>query len=239
MKKILFSLAVIFTLTSCDPKMLEDLATTILTDTTKLTDAQIGSGLKEALTIGIGNGVDVLSAKDGYYKSAYKILLPPEARQVTDQLKRIPGFTEVEDILLEKINRGAEDAATRAKPIFVSAIKEMTFTDAKNILMGQNNAATQYLNLKTGDKLYKEFNPVIVNSLDKFQARKYWRDAVTAYNKLPFITKVNPSLDDYITKQALNGLFDMVEKKETKIRADVRERTSDLLKRVFSLQDNK
>lgn len=230
---------VIFTLTSCDPKLLNDIATTVLSDPTALTDGQIGSGLKEALNVGISHGVDVLSAKDGYYKSAYKILLPPEARKVTDRLQKIPGFTNVEEILLEKINRGAEDAATRAKPIFVSAIKGMSFADARNILLGQNNAATQYLNTKTNRQLYNEFNPVIVNSLDKFQARKYWKDAITAYNRIPFIQKINTDLDDYITTQALNGLFDMVEKKETKIRVDVKERTSDLLQRVFALQDRK
>ena len=237
MKKILVSLLVIFTMTSCDPKLFEDIATTILTDPSALTDAQIGKGLKEALEVGIGHGVDVLSAKDGYYKSAYKILLPPEARKVTQRLKKVPGFSNAEEILLEKINRGAEDAANRAKPIFVSAIRGMTFADARNILMGQNNAATQYLNTKTNTQLYNEFNPVIVRSLDKFQARKYYGDIVNAYNKIPFVKKVNSDLDDYITRQALNGLFDMVGKKEVKIRADVKERTSDLLKRVFALQD--
>ena len=242
MKKILLSFMVIFTLTSCDPKLLEDLATTVLTDPNALTDEHIGRGLKEALVVGIGNGVNVLSAKDGFYKSAYKILLPPEARKVTQRLQKVPGFSNVEEILLEKINRGAEDASKRAKPIFVSAIKEMTFADARNILMGQNNAATQYLNAKTNTKLYNEFNPVIVNSLYKFQARKYYADIVNKYNKLTILSggnKVNPDLDDYITKQALSGLFDMVEKKESKIRVDVKERTSDLLQKAFALQDRK
>jgi hypothetical protein len=166
-------------------------------------------------------------------------LLPPEARKITDKLQKIPGFGEIENILLEKINRGAEDAAKKAKPIFVKAIKEMTFDDAMNILLGDNNAATAYLNNKTNVHLYEAFNPVIIESLDKFNARKYWADAVNAYNKIPFITKANPNLDDYVTTQALNGLFNMVEKEELNIRKNVSARTSSLLKKVFAKQDKK
>ncbi|MCB9276469.1 MAG: DUF4197 domain-containing protein [Lewinellaceae bacterium] len=204
-----------------------------------LTTSEIASGLKQALELGIGEGAQRLSQKDGYFKSAYKILLPPEARKVTDKLKNVPGFTEVEDIVLEKINRGAEDAAKKAKPIFVDAIKQMTFSDALDILMGEDNAATQYLNRTTNDKLYQEFNPVIIESLDKFNARDYWADAVNAYNKIPFVEKANPDLDDYVTREALNGLFSMVEKKEKQIRTDISSRTTDLLKKVFAKQDNK
>ena len=116
----------------------------------------------------------------------------------------------------------------------------MTFNDALNILMGENNAATSYLNQATYDKLYQEFNPVIIESLDKFNARKYWGDAVNTYNAIPFIgEKVNADLDDYVTTRALDGLFDMVAKEELNIRQNVSARTSDLLKKVFAKQDNK
>jgi len=240
MKKILLSFSVIFVLTSCDPQILGELATTVLEQAatgTALTDAQIGSGLKEALNIGISNGVDVLSTEDGYYKSAYKILLPPEAQKITNRLAKVPGFSDVEEVLLKKINRGAEDAAIRAKPIFVSALRNMTFTDAKNILLGNKNAATTYLNTNTYSNLYSEFNPVIAASLDKFSARQYWRNIVKNYNKIPLITKVNPELDEYITNEALKGLFSMVEVKEKDIRANISSRTSDVLRKVFALQD--
>lgn len=202
-----------------------------------LTQEQIGNGLKQALELGIGKGAETLSAKDGYFKSAYKILLPPEAQKVTEKLKIIPGFDRVEEIILEKINRGAEDAAQRAKPIFVSAIKQMTFQDATNILMGDKNAATNYLLNTTKNQLYSEFSPVINNSLDKFDANKYWSDVVTKYNSLPFTQNVNPDLGDYVTNQALEGLFSMVEKEERNIRANISARTSDLMRRVFAKQD--
>jgi hypothetical protein len=202
-----------------------------------LTNEEIGKGLKQALEFGISEGAQRLSQENGYYKSPYKILLPEEARKVADRLQNVPGFNQVEEIILEKINRGAEDAAAKAKPIFVDAIRSMTFRDALDILTGNDDAATAYLNRVTYTKLYDEFNPVIVNSLDKFNARQYWGDAVNAYNKIPFVDKADPDLDDYVTRQALSGLFDMVEKKEREIRNNVSARTTDLLKRVFSRQD--
>ena len=202
-----------------------------------LSNDEIGNGLKAALEIGISKGSDLLSQKDGYLKSPYKILLPEEARTVASRLKSIPGFNNVEDKMIEKLNAAAEDAAVKAKPIFINAIKSMTLKDAMSILMGEKNAATNFLKKGTYDALYKEFTPIIIASLDKFEARKYWGDATTAYNKIPLVKKANPSLEDYVTTQALNGLFSMVEKKELAIRTDKGERVNDILKKVFAKQD--
>lgn len=239
MLKRSFFLLLIVQLTACTTAEIQSVLDTI-SESNELTSAEIGSGLKQALEIGIGKGSDRLSQTDGYFKSSYKILLPEEARKVTEKLENVPGFKEVEDIILEKINRGAEDAAKKAKPIFVDAIKGMTFNDALNILMGDNDAATNFLHQATYDQLYQEFNPIIVESLDKFNARKYWSDAVNTYNAIPFIgQKVNDDLDDYVTTEALKGLFDMVAKEELNIRKNVSARTTDLLQRVFARQDNK
>lgn len=235
MIKKIFALILVTQLYACAE--LQSALGTILESSGELTESQIASGLKEALDSGISKGAATLSQQDGYFKSSYKILLPPEARKVTDKLKNIPGFSDVEDIILEKINRGAEDAAKKAKPIFVDAIKNMTFSDVMNVLMGADDSATRYLEGATSSKLYREFNPVIVESLDKFNARKYWSDAVSTYNKIPFIEKVDADLDDYVTRQALNGLFSMVEKEEKNIRNNIAARTTDLLKRVFAKQD--
>ncbi|MCB9285216.1 MAG: DUF4197 domain-containing protein [Lewinellaceae bacterium] len=235
MKKLLFLPLLGILFSSCD--VLQQVVDASLSQSTPLTTTEIGAGLKQALEIGITEGANKLSQTDGYFKSPYKILLPPEAQKVTAKLQNIPGFSDVESIVLEKINRGAEDAAKRAAPIFKDAITQMSFSDAMGILMGSKNAATQYLQKTTYDKLYAEFNPVIVESLDKFSARKYWSDAVTAYNKIPLVDKVNPSLDDYVTKQALTGLFSMVEKKELDIRTNLASRTTDLLRKVFAKQD--
>lgn len=204
-----------------------------------LTEAEAASGLKEALSLGIGKGSELLALKDGYYKSEYKILLPAEARKITEKLKVIPGFNNVEEIILERINRGAEDAAMKAKPIFLNAIREMSFMDAMNILLGNQDAATRYLETATNEQLYQQFNPVIVESLDRLNARKYWADAVAAYNKIPFVDRANPDLDDYVTREALKGMFGMVAKEELNIRTNLSARTSELLKKVFAKQDKK
>lgn len=200
---------------------------------------EAGSGLKEALNVGIDQAVSFLSAKDGYYASPYKILLPEEAKSMAAKLKMVPGFAKFEEDLLEKMNRAAEDAATQAKPIFVDAIKQMTFKDAMNILMGEKNAATKYLQNTTTTPLTNAFLPVIQTSLDKFKAREYWTSAVTAYNKIPLVKKMNPELDKYVTEKALLGMFQLVEKKELDIRENVNSRSSDLLKKVFAQQDKK
>lgn len=233
-KKFLL-LLITFQLISCDPQDLQRVLDTL--DSDVLTNADMSNGLKQALEFGVDESVNFLSVKDGYYKSIYKVLLPEEARKVIDKLKFIPGFTNVEEILLEKINRGAEDAAKTAGPIFLSAIKKMTFEDVLGILMGEKNAATQYLHRSTYQSLYSEFNPVIVNSLNKFNAIQYWKDAIDKYNKIPFINKVNPDLADHVTSTALVGLFDLVEKKELGIRTDLSQRTTNLLQKVFKKQD--
>ncbi|MBL7826661.1 MAG: DUF4197 domain-containing protein [Saprospiraceae bacterium] len=204
-----------------------------------LSQDEAGNGLKEALNAGVAEAVDFLSAKDGYFKSPYKILVPDEAQKVVSKLKNVPGFGNVEQDLTERMNRAAEDAAIKAKPIFIAAIKGMTFQDAMNILMGNQDAATRYLEKSTTSKLYAEFKPIIQESLDKVNAREYWKSAVTAYNKIPFVDKTNPDLDDHVTKKALVGLFSLVEKKEKNIRSDVSLRNTDLLKKVFAKQDKK
>ena len=234
MKNYIIALTLFFSvsLPSCDT--LQQAANDYLNEPTL---AEIGMGLKQALEFGISEGATVLSKRDGYFKSVYKILLPEEARVVTERLKIIPGFTNLEEIILEKLNRAAEDAAKSAAPIFLDAIREMTFDDAMRILMGADNAATTYLNQKTFTPLYQEFKPVIVTSLNKFNAIQYWADAVNAYNKIPFVEKVNPNLDEYVTEKALEGLFGMVANKELAIRNDLSQRTTDLLKKVFAKQD--
>ncbi len=225
--------AIAFTFASC-----AELKKAAAEQLVKLTVQEIGQALKDALGQGITKGVEKLSSKDGFYKSAYKILLPAEAQKVTAKLKNIPGFGNLEENLLEKINRGAEDASKEATPIFISAIKGMTFSDAQKILMGADNSATDYLNRTTNSQLYSAFNPKIVSSLDKFGARDLWKKAADAYNKIPLISnKVNADLDDYITKEALKGLFSKVEEEEKNIRHNKLARTTDVMKKAFAQQD--
>lgn len=234
MKKIYLFLLPLF-LISCDPADFQRVLDSA--SEMALSNADISQGLKQALDLGVGESVNYLSATDGFFKSAYKIYLPEEANSVINTLKSIPGFENVENELLKLINRGAEDAASKAGPIFYDAIKQITFDDALNILTGPDDAATSYLNSKTNQKLYNEFTPIIIGSLQKVNAQQYWADIINTYNQIPFVDKKNPDLADHVTTKALTGLFSLVQQKEAGIRNDVSQRTSDLLQRVFAKQD--
>lgn len=194
---------------------------------------EIGMGLKEALNHGIESAVSQLSVDKGYLESPYKILIPTDAQKVIDKVKLVPGFQDVEIKLVQQMNKAAEIAAKKATPIFVNAIKNMTIQDAQNILKGNDNAATLYLESGTRPSLYKEFLPIIQSSLDEVNARTYWKSVVEAYNKIPLVKKMNPHIDDHVNNKALDGLFSLIAVKEKGIRTDVSQRTSDLLKRVF------
>ena len=198
-----------------------------------LTTAEVGEGLKEALIKGISNGADIASRVDGYFKNPrIKIPFPPEAKKVEDKLRQL-GFDKDVDRFIMTLNRGAEEAAKEAKPIFITAIKSMTIQDAWGILKGEQDAATQYLKRTTSLQLKEKFQPVIKNALNKVNATRYYGDIVNTYNKIPFVQQVNPNLDEYATEKAMEGLFLLIADEEKKIREDPVARTTELLRRVF------
>ncbi|WP_026977732.1 DUF4197 domain-containing protein [Flavobacterium tegetincola] len=202
-------------------------------------NTEIASGLKEALNNGITKEVTKLTATDGFYKNqAVKILLPAELQKVDKGLRDI-GLGSLADEGIKLLNRAAEDAVKEATPIFIDAVKGMTFTDAKNILLGSNNSATMYLQNSTTQALYGKFNPVIQKSLSKVGADAAWKNIITKYNAIPLTADVNPDLNDYVTNKALEGVFKMIAVEEQDIRTNLNARTSDLLKKVFAMQDNK
>lgn len=202
-----------------------------------LTNADIGAGLKEALKKGVSDQVTKLTAVDGFYKNeAVKILLPDELQKVDKKLRQL-GMANLADEGIKVLNRAAEDAVKEATPIFVNAITSMTITDAKNILMGADTSATTYLEGATSTPLYAKFNPVVTSSLSKVGADKIWKGIISKYNSLPLVAKVNPDLNDYVTDKAMDGVFKMIAVEEKNIRTNLSSRTSDLLKKVFALQD--
>lgn len=197
----------------------------------------ISAGLKEALNNGISKQVTKLTATDGFYKNeVVKILLPEELKKVDSGLRKI-GLGSLADEGLKVLNRAAEDAVKEATPIFVDAVMNMSFTDAKTILMGNQNSATSYLQNTTSTALYGKFNPVIKNSFSKVGADKVWANIITKYNGIPFVKKVNPDLTDYVTNQAMGGVFKMIAVEEKNIRTNLNARTSVLLQKVFAMQD--
>lgn len=200
---------------------------------TSLSQDEIGQGLKEALNQGIDKGVSKLSKPDGYFKDdQIKLFLPDEARQVESKLRKLGQGKKV-DAAIESMNRAAEEAANSSKELFVKAIKNLTISDAMNILKGDDDAATVYLSAQTRDDLIEKFKPLIKASLDKVGATQHWETLFTAYNKLPLVQKVNPDLVDYTTEKAIDGLFIQVAKQELEIRKNPAARVSDILKKVF------
>lgn len=235
MTKKIIAFLVIFQLASCAE--LQQVVNSLPQE--GLSNAQIAGGLKQALENGITNQVSTLSLKDGYFKNELvKILLPQELQKVDKTLRKI-GLSKLADEGLKVLNRAAEDAVGEATPIFVSAIKGLTFTDAKNILLGNQNAATNYLKGTTNQALYAKFNPIINNSFKKVGADKVWSNLITKYNAIPLTSDVNPNLTDYVTNEALKGVYKMVSKEELNIRTKISSRSTDLLRKVFALQDLK
>ncbi|WP_035333970.1 DUF4197 domain-containing protein [Dokdonia sp. PRO95] len=236
MKKII-AVLVLFSLVSCAE--LQGVIDSLPTEsgTSGISNQMIGSGLKQALDFGIDKQVTKLTSTDGFYKNELvKILLPEELQKVDKTLRAI-GLGSLADEGIKALNRAAEDAVSEATPIFVDAVKQITFNDVRTILLGTDNAATQYLEGKTNTALYNKFNPVIKNSFAKVGADQIWTNLITKYNDLPLTNNVNPDLTDYVTQQALQGVYTMIAVEEKEIRTKTQSRTTDLLKRVFALQD--
>jgi hypothetical protein len=234
MKKI-FLFLIVFQLLGCGE--LQQVINQLPQGTSGIGNVEIASGLREALDMGIDKQVTKLTKENGFFRNELvKILLPPELQKVDKTLRDV-GLGKLADEGLRVLNRAAEDAVGEATPIFINAVKGITFNDAKTILLGNDNAATQYLTNATKTALYDKFNPVIKNSFEKVGAAKIWRNLITKYNNIPLTKNVNPDLTDYVTQEALNGVYTMIAVEEKEIRTKVSSRTTDLLKKVFVLQD--
>ncbi len=251
MKKIrVMAVLFIFLLAGCAE--LSQIAQQTIGENRSLTTTEIIAGLKEALIVGTDKSADVLGITDGYYKDQMvKILLPPEADIIVNNLNKIPGGDKlVEDVLL-RINRAAEDAAKDVKPIFVNSIKSMTITDAVTILKGEDNAATEYLHKTTYNQLFELYRPKIKSSVDKklvgnVSTGESWDLLTGKWNSVANSTvgqiagfkPVKISLDDYLTQKALDGLFLKIAQEEKQIRENPAARVNDILKRVFGSVDS-
>lgn len=234
MKKLSLILSILF-FTSCAE--LQDIAGQFPQDGYGVSNGEIASGLRQALDKGIDQQVTKLTEEDGFYgNELVRIGLPPELEKV-DRTLRSVGLDALADEGIKVLNRAAEEAVKEATPVFVNAVKEITFTDARNILLGSEDAATTYLTSKTENELYTKFNPVVQQSLDKVGATEVWRNLISRYNDLPMTTNVNPDLPDYVTEEALEGVYTMIAIEEKEIRDKVSARSTSLLRKVFALQD--
>ncbi|MBL0055008.1 MAG: DUF4197 domain-containing protein [Chitinophagaceae bacterium] len=227
MKRILFIALFSSILSGCD-------IISQLPQSTGVTEAEAGQGIKEALSQGLVKAVLQLNREDGFFKDAlYKILLPPDAKKIENTLRDI-GLGSMVDKAILQINRGAEDAAGYAKPIFVDAIKSMTLSDAIGLVRNGDTSITHFFRDKTTNSLTTAFLPVIKSSLDKVQATKYYGDIVTRYNNFPTtFKKINPDLPGFVTGKAINALFSLVADEERNIRNNFAARTTEILRKVF------
>lgn len=234
MKKITI-LSLIFCLVACAE--LQSISENLSQSGYGLSQTDIANGLKQALEKGVTQEVTKLAKENGFYTNELvRITLPEELQKVEKALRDI-GMGNLADKGIQALNNAAEDAVSTAIPIFVDAVKDISFTDAKNILLGDDRAATTYLESRTNTALYNEFSPIIRNSFEKVGADKIWSNIITQYNKIPFTENVNSNLTDYVTGEALKGVYTMIAVEEKEIRNNFEARTTDLLQKVFALQD--
>jgi hypothetical protein len=200
---------------------------------TVLSNSDISTGLKEALTIGATKATGQLAVLNGFYKdSLVKILMPAEAEVVSTQLKKI-GLGYLVDSVVLSMNRAAEHACVKVAPVFIGAIKQMSFQEAVGILKGADNAATEYLKVKSSDSLKLLIEPIIGNSLKQTKTIELWTAVFKTYNRIPFVQKVNPNLSLYVTEKTMQAVFLKMALEEKKIRTNSAAQTSTILKSVF------
>ena len=199
-----------------------------------ITQGDAANAIKEALSNGIKKGVTQVSAADGYFaNAAIKVLMPPEAKKVEDGLRSIGQGALVDKVILQ-MNRSAEQAAPKATQIFLDAISHLSISDALSLVQSkQQDACTQFLKKATTDALIAAFKPSIKTALDATHTNEAWSDVMNAYNQIPFVSRVNTDLPDFVTRKAIDGLFYTIALEEAKIRKDPMGQASALIKKVF------
>jgi hypothetical protein len=203
-----------------------------------LTNADAVKGLKEALTQGTNKSTGSASKTDGFFKNpAIFIPFPPAAQKVKDNAIKLGMQAQVTKFE-ETLNRAAEEAAKSAAPVFINAITSMTIGDGLGILRGADTAATNYLRVKCTDSLKVRFMPTVKAATSKVELTKHWTPLATAYNKIPFVTPINPDLDAYVCERAISGLFKLIGDEEKNIRTNPLARGTELLKKVFGSKEN-
>ena len=197
------------------------------------TNTEATQGLKEALNLGVKKAVDALGKEHGFAADKeVKIAFPQEIKKV-DQTLRGVGFGKVSDDFIKQLNAGAEKAVVLATPILLDAIKSMTFDDAMKILTGGEGSATKYFETKSINNLSAAFKPKVKEVLDQYGVSGSYKTLMSQYNSMPFVSKANTDLTDYVTKETLKGLFLKLAQEENKIRSDANLRSSPLLQKVF------
>lgn len=236
--KIIFSVVLSVLVSSASAQSWNELksastkATEVIT-IKELNKSEIESGLKKALELGASNSIELASEKGGFNNNnLIKIPFPAEAEKMKSTLINVGLKLQVKQFE-ESLNSAAEEASKFAKEIFITAVINMTITDAFKILKGEDNAATIYLKKQTSKELYKKFKPVVKKAIEKVHVTKYWDQLSGRYNALPMTNNVNTDIVDYVTNKTIDGLFVLIAKEEKNIRNNPDARVSELLQKVF------
>jgi hypothetical protein len=200
----------------------------------QLDQSEIIDGLKEALQVGTTQAVQLAGQENGYFGNPNIKIPLPESIAKTETLVRAAGMGDQLDAFVLSMNRAAESAAPEARSIFGDAIKQMQFDDAKRILNGRDNEATLYFQDKTTGQLTSVFKPLVHQAMEEVGVTQQYHTLQTETKAIPFLSDWMVDLDDYVTSEALKGLFVLVAEEEAKIRQDPAARVTDLLKKVFA-----
>ncbi|HBS87838.1 MAG: hypothetical protein A2W91_11015 [Bacteroidetes bacterium GWF2_38_335] len=238
MKKAIIILLVITTISACDIFQQVAKTATDSMNEPSLSTSEMAEGLKSALAVGTDNSVKLLNAENGFLNdNTVKIPFPQEIIKVKEKLEAA-GLSDLTNKFVSELNKGASVAVKEALPIFKQAITDMTIDDAKNILLGEKNAATTYFKSKTKSKLYTSFKPKVTTVLENYGINTAYTKMMEAYNKIPLVTPQNTDLPDYVTNKAMDGLFLKITLEEAKIRENINSRVNDILKKVFAWADS-
>lgn len=201
--------------------------------TKELSKSEIASGLKEALVVGVSNSSELASEEGGFNNNnLIRIPFPSEAEKMKSTLINVGLNLQVKQFE-ESLNSAAEEASKFAKEILITAVKNMTITNAFKILNGEDNAATIYLKKQTSEELYKKFKPVVKKAIENVHVTKYWGQLSARYNALPMTKKVNTDIEDYVINKTIDGLYILIAKEEKNIRNNPSARVTELLQKVF------
>lgn len=201
------------------------------------TTKEISSGLKEALTKGVRFAVDTLGRENGFLDDVRVKIPLPKSLQRLEKALRIAGQGKAVDEFVASMNHAAEKAVPVAFDVFVDAVKQMTFDDARKILFGEQDAATQFFRRTSEEKLRLKFRPIVEDFTAEVGVTQKYKDMVGKGGPIAkmLIGKEATDLDGYVTQKALDGLFFMVAEEEKKIRKDPLGRTTSLLRKVFGI----
>ena len=200
----------------------------------RLSDDEIIAGLQEALRLGTQNAIGAVSKLNGYFREPEIKIRLPESVRGAEKVLRYAGFGSTVDRFELSMNRAAERAAPQAKSLFKDAIGQLTFTDAKQILYGPDDAATRYFKQKTSQQLQIRFKPIVAKSMAEVGVTRAYRQLEEKLRSISFAQSVVFDLDQYVTEKALDGLYLMLAEEEKKIRQDPAARVTNLLKKVFA-----